>query len=160
MFRLTPRSTRPGTLFPYPSLFRSVVFVNGRPLVVIELKKPGGPARAAFDENLTHYKQQVPQLFWCNALLIASNGSDSRVGSLTAQWGRFFEWKRIAREDEPRRVSLEVMLRGTCDKARLLDIVENFTLFSERRSEEHTSELQSLMRISYAVFCLKKKNNI
>src|SRR3546814_17723383 len=53
---------------------------------------------------------------------------------LTAQWGRFFEWKRIAREDEPRRVSLEVMLRGTCDKARLLDIVENFTLFSEHKA--------------------------
>src|SRR3546814_4838457 len=115
MFRLTPRSTRPGTLFPYPSLFRSVGFVNGLPLVVIELKKPGVPARAAFDENLTHYKQQVPQLFWCNALLIASNGSDSRVGSLNAQWGRFF------------------------------------------RSEEHTSELQYLMRISYAVFCSKKQ---
>src|SRR3546814_1691375 len=31
---------------------------------------------------------------------------------------------------------------------------------ADHRSEEHTSELQSLMRISYAVFCLKKKNNI
>ena len=111
-----------------------VGFVNGLPLVVIELKKPGVPARAAFDENLTHYKAEIPQLFWFNALLIASNGTDSRVGSLTAKWGRFFEWKRIEREDEPRRVSLEVMLRGTCDKARLLDLVENFTLFSEHKA--------------------------
>jgi type I restriction enzyme R subunit len=111
-----------------------VGFVNGLPLVVIELKKPGVPARAAFDENLTHYKQQIPQLFWFNALLIASNGTDSRVGSLTADWERFFEWKRIEREDEPRRVSLEVMLRGTCDRARLLDLVENFTLFSEHKA--------------------------
>ena len=61
-------------------------FVNGLPLVVIELKKPGVPARAAFDDNLTHYKQQIPSLFWFNALLIASNGTDSRVGSLTADW--------------------------------------------------------------------------
>jgi type I restriction enzyme R subunit len=53
-----------------------VCFVNGLPLVVIELKKPGVPARAAFDENLTHYKQQIPSLFWFNALLIASNGTD------------------------------------------------------------------------------------
>jgi type I restriction enzyme R subunit len=53
-----------------------VGFVNGLPLVVIELKKPGVPARAAFDENLTHYKQQIPALFWFNALLIASNGTD------------------------------------------------------------------------------------
>jgi type I restriction enzyme R subunit len=111
-----------------------VGFVNGLPWVVIELKKPGVPARAAFDENLTHYKQQIPQLFWFNALLIASNGTDSRVGSLTADWERFFEWKRIEREDEPRRVSLEVMLRGTCDRPRLLDLVENFTLFSEHKA--------------------------
>jgi len=111
-----------------------VGFVNGLPLVVIELKKPGVPARAAFDENLTHYKKEIPSLFWYNALLIASNGTESRVGSLTADWGRFFEWKRIEREDEPRRVSLEVMLRGTCDPKRLLDLVENFTLFSKHKS--------------------------
>ena len=111
-----------------------VAFVNGLPWVVIELKKTGVPARAAFDENLTHYKVEIPQLFWFNALLIASNGTDSRVGSLTADWDRFFEWKRIEREDEPRRVSLEVMLRGTCDRTRLLDLVENFTLFSEHKA--------------------------
>ena len=111
-----------------------VGFVNGLPWVVIEFKKPGVQARAAFDENLTHYKQQIPQLFAFNALLITSNGTDSRVGSLTADWERFFEWKRIASEDEPRRVSLEVMLRGTCDRVRLLDLVENFTLFSEHKS--------------------------
>jgi len=111
-----------------------VGFVNGVPWVVIELKKPGVPARAAFDGNLTHYKQQIPALFWSNALLIASNGTDSRVGSLTADWGRWVEWKRIEREDEARRVSLEVMLRGTCDPVRLLDLVENFTLFSEHKA--------------------------
>ncbi|MBK7025108.1 MAG: type I restriction endonuclease subunit R [Sulfuritalea sp.] len=111
-----------------------VGFVNGLPWVVIELKKPGVPARAAFDENLTHYKQQIPALFWSNALLIASNGTDSRVGSLTADWGRWVEWKRIEREDEARCVSLEVMLRGTCDRSRLLDLVENFTLFSEHKA--------------------------
>ncbi|MBK6961447.1 MAG: type I restriction endonuclease subunit R [Gammaproteobacteria bacterium] len=111
-----------------------VGFVNGLPWVVIELKKPGVPARAAFDENLTHYKQQIPALFWSNALLIASNGTDSRVGSLTTDWGRWVEWKRIEREDEPRRVSLEVMLRGTCDRSRLLDLVENFTLFSDHKA--------------------------
>lgn len=114
-----------------------VGFVNGLPLVVIELKKPGVPARAAFDENLTSYKHPqngIPALFVFNGLLIASNGTDSRVGSLMADWERFFEWKRIEREDEPRRVSLEVMIRGTCDKTRLLDLVENFTLFSAHKA--------------------------
>ncbi len=114
-----------------------VAFVNGLPLVVIELKKPGVPARAAFDENLTSYKHPqngIPTLFVFNALLVASNGTDSRVGSLTADWGRWVEWKRIERENEARRVSLEVMLRGTCDRTRLLDLVENFTLFSEHKA--------------------------
>jgi type I restriction enzyme, R subunit len=111
-----------------------VGFVNGLPWLVIEFKRPGVPARAAFDENLTHYKQQIPALFWYNAILIASNGTDSRVGSITADWDRCFEWKRIEREDEPRRVSLEVILRGTCDRSRLLDLVENFTLFSEHKA--------------------------
>ncbi len=111
-----------------------VGFVNGLPFVVIELKRPGVPACAAFDENLTHYKNEIPALFWYNGLLIASNGTDSRVGSLTANWERFFEWKRIEREDEPRKVSLETMIRGTCDRTRLLDLVENFTLFSEHKA--------------------------
>jgi type I restriction enzyme R subunit len=114
-----------------------VLFVNGLPFVVIELKRPGVPARQAFDENLTSYKHAqngVPHLFVFNALLIASNGTESRVGSLTADWGRLFEWKRVEREDEPRRVSLEVLLRGTCDKRRLLDLIANFTLFSEHKS--------------------------
>ncbi len=131
-FLLVSQLTLVGSLYTCrPDL---VGFVNGLPWVVIELKKPGVAARVAFDENLTHYKQQIPQLFWFNAQLIASNGTDSRVGSLTADWGRWVEWKRIERENEPRRVSLEVMLRGTCDRHRLLDLVENFTLFSEHKA--------------------------
>ena len=131
-FLLVSQFSVTGTLYTCrPDL---VGFINGLPLVIIELKKPGVPARAAFDENLTHYKQEIPALFSFNALLIASNGTDSRVGSLTADWDRFFQWKRIEREDEPRRVSLEVVIRGTCDNVRLLDLVESFTLFSEHKA--------------------------
>jgi type I restriction enzyme R subunit len=134
-FLLASQMTVTGPLYTCrPDL---IGFVNGLPLVVIELKKPGVPARQAFDENLTSYKHAqngIPALFWYNALLIASNGTESRVGSLTADWERCFEWKRIKREDEPRRVSLETMLRGTCEPSRLLDIVENFTVFSELKA--------------------------
>jgi len=131
-FLLVSQLTVTGALYTCrPDL---VGFVNGLPWVVVELKKPGVPARNAFDDNITHYKAQIPSLFWYNALLIASNGLDSRVGSLTADWGRWFEWKRIEREDEPRRISMDVMFRGTCDKVRLLDLVENFTLFSEHKA--------------------------
>ena len=134
-FLLVSQMTVTGALYTVrPDL---IGFVNGLPLVVVELKKPGVPAKQAFDDNLTSYKHPqngIPDLFWYNALLMASNGIESRVGTLTADWERFFEWKRVEREDEPRRVSLEVMLRGVCDPARLLDLVENFTLFSEERS--------------------------
>lgn len=112
-------------------------FVNGLPLVVLEFKKPGIPDQEAFDKNLTSYKHPlngVPSLFWFNAMLITSNGTNSHVGSLTADWERFFEWKRVEREEEPRTVSLETMLRGICEPSRLLDLVENFTLFSEHKS--------------------------
>jgi len=131
-FLLVSQMTVTGALYNRrPDL---IGFVNGLPLVVIELKKPGVPARQAFDDNLTCYKSDIPALFWFNALLIASNGTESRVGSLTADWERCFEWKRIEREDEPRKVSLETVIRGTCEPARLLDIVENFTLFSEHKA--------------------------
>ncbi len=134
-FLLVSQATVTGQLYTCrPDL---IGFVNGLPWVVIEVKKPGVAARQAFDDNLTSYKHPqngIPQLFWYSAFLIASNGTESRVGTITADWERFFEWKRIEREDEPRRVSLEVMLRGTCAPARLLDIAENFTLFSEHKS--------------------------
>ena len=131
-FLLVSQLSVTGTLYTRrPDL---VGFVNGLPLVVIELKKPGIPSQQAFDDNLTCYKSDIPQLFWFNTLMIVSNGTESRVGSLTADWERFFEWKRVEREDEPRRVSLEVMLRGTCEPTRLLDLLENFTLFSEHKA--------------------------
>ena len=113
------------------------LFVNGLPWIVIELKRPGVPAKQGFDDNLTSYKHPqngVPQLFTYNAFLIASNGTEAKVGSLTADWDRFFEWKRIASEGEPRRVSLEVLLRGTCEHSRLLDLVQNFTIYSEHKT--------------------------
>src|SRR5947207_781175 len=82
----------------------------------------------------TNMQNGVPALFWYNALIIASNGTASRVGSITADWDRMSEWRRIEREDEPRRVSLDVMIRGVGEPARLLDLAENFTLFSEHKS--------------------------
>jgi type I restriction enzyme R subunit len=100
-FVLASQMTIPGPLYTCrPDL---IAFVNGLPLVVVELKKLGVPAKQAFDDNLTSYKHPqngVPRLFWYNAFLIASNGVESRVGSITADWERFFEWKRIEREDE------------------------------------------------------------
>jgi len=71
-------------------------FVNGLPLVFIELKKPAVPLKSAFDDNLRDYRgQSVPQLFHPNAFILLSNGSDTKVGTLTSGWEHFFDWKRV-----------------------------------------------------------------
>lgn len=111
-----------------------VGFVNGIPLVFIELKGPHVPLKSAYDDNLKDYKgQSVPQLFHPNAFIILSNGSQTRVGTLTSPWEHFFEWRRIDDETEAGSTSLETALRGLCDKRRLLDVVENFTVFETAR---------------------------
>ena len=108
-----------------------VGFVNGIPLLFIELKASHKRLENAYKENLRDYRTAIPHLFWCNGIIILSNGSESRIGSTTAEWEHFKEWKRINEEGEEGVVSLETMVRGTCEKARLLDIVENFTVFME-----------------------------
>ncbi len=108
-----------------------VGFVNGIPLILLELKAIHERLEQAYNNNLKDYKTYIPQLFWYNAFVILSNGRKSRIGSLTAGWEHFSTWTRIEREDEAPDTSLETMLRGTCEWTRLLDIIENFTLFSD-----------------------------
>ncbi|CAN5873467.1 type I restriction endonuclease subunit R [soil metagenome] len=107
-----------------------VGFVNGLPLVLVELKSLTRPLRDAFDDNLRDYKETTPQLFWFNAVVIISNGEHSRIGTITSEWEHFAEWKRVSDEAEPPGVSLETMIIGVCEPSRLLDLVENFTLFT------------------------------
>jgi len=109
-----------------------VLFVNGIPLVFIELKVSHKNVRNAYDANLRDYRDTVPHLFWFNAFVILSNGADTLVGSTFAPWGHFAEWKKINSEGEQGVVSLETALRGTCDRHRLLDLVENFVAYTER----------------------------
>ena len=110
-------------------------FINGLPLALMEFKRIDENLYAAYDDNLRDYKDAIPHLLWYNALIILSNSSESRVGSLTASWEHFTEWKRIDGEDEQGRVSLETILKGVCDHRRLLDIIESFTLFMEGQGE-------------------------
>ena len=109
-----------------------VLFVNGIPLVFIELKVSHKDVRNAYYDNLRDYRDTIPQVFWFNAFVILSNGSDTRVGSTYAPWDNFGEWKKINSEGDEGIVSLETALRGTCERHRLLDLVENFIAYSER----------------------------
>jgi type I restriction enzyme R subunit len=110
-----------------------VGFVNGIPLVLIELKRPTENVKDAYEDNLRDYRSTIPQLFDPNAFVILSNGSKTRVGSTTAEWEHFGEWKRIDEEGEKGVVSLETAIRGTCEPGRLLDLVENFVAYQEVR---------------------------
>jgi type I restriction enzyme R subunit len=105
-----------------------VGFVNGIPLVFIELKAHHKKLRVAYEKNLTDYKDTIPKIFHCNAFIILSNGLESRVGSITSKFEHFHEWKRI-QEDEEGIVSLDTIIRGTCEKNRLMDLFQNFIAF-------------------------------
>jgi type I restriction enzyme R subunit len=108
-------------------------FINGIPLIFIELKASRERVEFAYQNNFCDYRKEIPQLFWYNGIVILSNGSISKIGSLTATWEYFSDWKKINSEGEEGIISLDTMIRGTCDKTKLLDIVENFTLFSEEQ---------------------------
>lgn len=112
-------------------------FVNGIPLVFIELKASHKRLEIAYEKNLSDYKDTIPHIFWYNAIIILSNGDATRVGSMTAPWEHFNEWKKINSEGEEGIVSLETVIRGICEPTRLLDIVENFILFAEREGGLH-----------------------
>lgn len=109
-----------------------VCFVNGIPLVLFELKASHKAIEHAYSRNLRDYRDTIPQLFAPNALVVLSNGSETKVGSTFAPWERFGEWKKVADEEEPGFVSLETAIRGLCDPTRLLDLVENFVAFLEQ----------------------------
>ena len=117
-----------------------LLFVNGLPLVVIELKN-------AADENATiesayrqieTYKQQIPSLFTYNELIIISDGLEARAGSLSAGFSRFTAWKSEDGENiaSPLMSQLEVLINGMLQKDTLLDIIRSFTVFEKQKTED------------------------
>jgi type I restriction enzyme R subunit len=105
-------------------------FVNGIPLLFIELKAAHRKLENAYTENFTDYKDVIPQLFYYNAFVVLSNGIESRIGSITGKYQHFHEWKRIT-EEEDGIVALDRILVGICHKERFIDLFENFILFDE-----------------------------
>lgn len=105
-----------------------VGFVNGIPLLFIELKKNTVDVQDAYTNNYTDYLDTIPHLFYYNAFLMLSNGTEAKVGTLGSKYDFFHDWKRL-NEQEAGSVALETMLRGICDKANFLDLLENFILY-------------------------------
>ncbi|MDB6016529.1 MAG: type restriction endonuclease, HsdR family [Pedosphaera sp.] len=112
-----------------------VVFINGIPLAVLELKNIAdeqATVRKAFDQLQT-YKEQIPSLFHSNALLVISDGHQAKLGTIGSDWERFMTWRTITGKElvPPGSLQLETLLKGVFDKSRLLDLVRNFIVFED-----------------------------
>jgi len=116
---------------PYKRRTDLVGFVNGLPMLFVELKAPHVNVHNAFKDNLKDYKSTIPPLFWYNAFSILSNGGEAKIGSVSAEWEHFCDWKKINSEGEAGIISLDTVIRGTCEKERFIDILENFQIFTE-----------------------------
>ncbi len=123
-----------------------VLYVNGLPLVVVELKNAANAkadVRRAYNQIET-YKQEIPSLFRYNAFSIISDGLDARMGSLSANFERYMAWKTIDGQKEVGNVPLlEVLLRGACSKDKLLDLVQNYIVF-ERAGKTDESYIKKI----------------
>ena len=120
-----------------------ILYINGLPLVFIELKNSNVKLRTAYDDNLTNYRTDIPQLFLTNAVCVLCNGLETRLGSLTAEWEHFFQWLRPDDEKEKIKreqiaqegMSAERWMAGLCRKDRLLDYIENFILYHKENQK-------------------------
>lgn len=117
-----------------------LLFVNGLPLVVIELKNPAdetATVRAAYNQIQT-YKTLIPTLFHYNGLLVISDGLEAKMGALSAGFSRFMAWKSADGVDEASHLvsQLEVLIKGLLNRETLLDLIRHFTVFEKTKQED------------------------
>lgn len=127
-----------------------LLYVNGLPLVMIELKNATGKVKSGYDKNLMDYKRDIPQLFWYNMFVGISNGIQTRIGAFSAPWEHFFTWVKLkdtaVSQDQQtldeveteseltgKRLSLQLFGEGLCKKENLLDYFENFVLYHKNK---------------------------
>lgn len=142
-----------------------LLYVNGIPLVFVELKNSNVKLKAAYSDNLTNYKHDTPQLFITNAFCVLSNAVETRLGSLTGQWEHFFGWLRV--HDEKEKIdrgqiaktgtSLERLVEGLFQPARLLDYVENFVLF-HRETNKILAQNHQFIGVNHALAQFEERN--
>lgn len=145
-----------------------ILYVNGLPLVFIELKNSNVALKTAFDTNLKEYLHDVPQLFHCNAFCLLSNGLATRVGAFNAGWEYFFQWLRATDEKQvvdrqaiqEQGISIQAALAGLCQHQRLLDYVENFILFEDDKNKIIAQNHQFLgVNNAYQRFIEREQHN-
>lgn len=128
-----------------------VLLVNGLPLVVIELKNPSdenATIQKAFTQ-LQNYKEAIPSLFYYNSILVASDGLDAKMGSLTAGWSRFTAWKTVdgVKEGKSTVPQIETLINGMLRPDVLLDLIKQFTVFEKTKKEDPQTGLTSVVTV-------------
>ena len=135
-----------------------VGFVNGIPLLFMELKNHDVEVVDAFNKNYRDYLDTIPQLFYHNAFIMFSNGLEARVGTIDSKWEFFHEWKRLTEEDAGS-IELPTMLRGICKKENFLDLLENFILYdhSGGRTAKIMARNHQYLGVNQAVEMYRKR---
>ena len=138
-----------------------VGFVNGIPLVFMEVKNLHKDVKAAYEQNFCDYKDTVPHLFYHNTLVILGNGVDAKIGSLSSKYEHFNDWKRLE-EEEPGVVNMETLLKGVCAKANLLDLFENYTLFDDSSGKliKVVARNHQFLGVNRAIDAVKNRENL
>jgi type I restriction enzyme R subunit len=144
-----------------------LIYVNGLPLVFIELKNSNVKLKTAYDDNLTNYREEIPQLFLTNAFCVLSNAIETRVGSLSAAWEHFFQWLRVDDEKEKidrdyireKGTSLERVIEGLLKPERLLDYCENFILYY-REKQKIIAQNHQFIGVNRAYENFRKKEEL
>ena len=143
-----------------------ILFVNGLPLVFIELKNSDVKLKTAYDKNLKDYIKDIPQLFFFNQFCVLSNGIETRLGSFTAGYEHFFEWLRLSEEDRVDRksirksgTSIEYLLDGLFTHEQLLDYIENFILYENKR-DKIIAKNHQFLGVNNAVESFKNRDRL
>lgn len=127
-----------------------LLYLNGLPLVMIELKRPDIKVKTGYDKNLQDYRRDIPQLFYYNLFVAISNGHQTRLGSFIAPWEHFFTWAKLKdnvedkhqdnlaliekkSKEEENRLSLQILCKGLCNQNSMVDYLENFVLYHKKR---------------------------
>jgi type I restriction enzyme R subunit len=128
-----------------------VLFVNGLPLIVIELKNPtdeNATVQKAFTQ-LQNYKNAIPSLFYYNSILIASDGLDARTGTISSDFSRFLAWKSRDgfKEDKITTPQIETLITGMLKRDVLLDLIRHFIVFEKSKKEDSKTGITSIVTI-------------
>ncbi|KQC11929.1 MAG: DEAD/DEAH box helicase [Desulfuromonas sp. SDB] len=139
-----------------------ILFINGIPLVVIELKNPADESATVLSayKQLQTYKSTIPSLFHYNGLLVISDGQEAKAGSLTAKYQRFMVWKSIEGKREASKYfnELEVLIQGCLNKKVLLDLIRHFTVFEKTSSVKE--DLKSAKKVKQKIITVKTEKKI